>query len=473
MQGDLTRILVFQSALHLSEGEFRFLMLKRFMDVFYASVDTAVNMTMYSTGVGSTSAQDWQLHLATAAAATYYSLTGAGTKAVEVTSSSKSARQLLEKAWGMVSLPAIKSLSLTASRLAKGAAVADRILIGNISCYILSREPVPELAASLKQSKRKMRSASAMIHRLSTIDESREHEHVAPSSMNLQQPFARGDYRQRDVILHLTGGGFFAHLFASDVPYLLDWSQATGSVVVCPEYSLLPEKCFPCALQDVESVYHDLRDPNIVSLLGFEVNRIIVTGESAGGNLAAALCVKLRMTITNASLTSDDSETISDVSVTDDTDELDRFFDERCRLPDAMMLSCPVLDLTSEHYSADSTPHTNSDPVLPTGLVSAISDAYVPAGIRKNASLISPIYATDDILEHFPPTLIFASSQDSVLDGSVVLNQRLGSLGVSSELRAVENLPHAYLGLGTAGFPEAKQAQEQIQEWLVEQLKLE
>lgn len=196
-------------------------------------------------------AEDWQLHLATAAAATYYSLTGASTKAVEVTSGSTSARQLLEKAWGMVSLPTIKGLSLCASKLAKGAAVADRIRIGDVSCFVLSRGPVPELAAGLKQQHRRARSSKPMIHRLSTIDESREHQHET-SCGNLQQHFARGDYRQRDVILHLTGGGFFAHLIASDLPYLLDWSHATEAVVVCPEYSLLPEKRFPCALQDVE-----------------------------------------------------------------------------------------------------------------------------------------------------------------------------------------------------------------------------
>ena len=435
-------------------------MMKRFMDVFYASVGAASTMG---------NAEDWQLHLATAAAATYYSLTGASTKAVEVTSGSKSARELLEKAWGMVSLPAIKSLSLTASRLAKGAAVADRIRIGDVSCFVLSREPVPELAASLKHHRRRAWSTKPMIHRLSTIDESKEHQHQ-PKAVNLQQTFARGDYRQRDVILHLTGGGFFAHLIASDLPYLLDWSNATGAVVVCPEYSLLPEKRFPCALQDVEHVYQYLMDPNIVYTLGFEVNRIIVTGESVGGNLAAALCVKLQMDIFNVSMAADDAEIMSDTSDTDDMD-LESLSDQSSsrRLPHAMLLSCPVLDLTGGAHQVDAS--TGMHPVLPTGLVSAISDAYVPKGIRKNVSLISPMFATDDILERFPPTLMFASSNDLVLDDAVILNERLRGLGVSSDLRAVENLPHAYLGLGTAGFPEAQQVQEQIQEWLVQQLQ--
>jgi hypothetical protein len=92
----------------------------------------------------------------------------------------------------------------------------------------------------------------------------------------------------------LTGGGFFAHTIASDLPYLLDWSASTGAVVICPEYALLPEHTFPVALEQITNVYLALVDGYYAVIdLGFEVNHIVVTGESAGGNLAAALCVKL------------------------------------------------------------------------------------------------------------------------------------------------------------------------------------
>jgi monoterpene epsilon-lactone hydrolase len=422
-------------------------MLKRFMDVFYASVDTAASIT------SSTKSQDWQLHLATAAAATYYSLTGASARADEVTSSSQSARQLLEKAWGMVSLPAIKNLSLRTFKLVKGAAVADRIKIGNVPCFVLSRESFPELAAGITRFHRQHVGGPKLIHRLSTIDERKEH---FPEASPPLQPFGQGDFRQRDVILHLTGGGFFAHFIASDLPYLLDWSAATGAVIVCPEYSLLPEHPFPCALYDVESVYESLLDPSIANLLGFQVNRIILTGESAGGNLAAALCVKLQM------------EKLEDTTEHQEVDSEDES-SHPTRLPDAVLLSCPVLDLTMQGRRHFDEP-TESDPVLSTGLVSAISDSYVPSGRQKSNPLISPLHGSDQVLAHFPPTLIFASSNDPVLDDSVAFNQRLRSLGVESDLRAVGNLPHAYLGLGTAGFPEAQQAQQQITAWLTQKL---
>jgi acetyl esterase/lipase len=359
--------------------------------------------------------------------------------------------------------------------LVKGAAVVDRIQIGGVSCFILSREPIPELATELKQQKRRKGASKPVVHRLSTIDERQEHTHESTSSF--PQTFAKGDYRQRDVILHLTGGGFFAHIIASDLPYLLDWSNATGAVVVCPEYALLPENKFPAALQDVECVYQNLIGPSIACTLGFEVNRLIISGESVGGNLAVALCVKLEMDALTQSRASDETarDIMSDDEEESDTEEVDlQSSPEDCVshaiLPHAMLLSCPVLDLSNGTQPFDSNYGAIVDPVLSTGLVSAISDAYVPKGIRKNISLISPLYATDELLERFPPTLIFGSSHDPVLDDSIVLNQRLNHLGVSCELRAVENLPHAYLGLGTAGFPEARQVQRQIEEWLIEQL---
>ncbi len=133
----------------------------------------------------------------------------------------------------MVSLPVLKTLMLQASKLVKGAAVADRIVLCGVPCFILSKDPAPELAAVL-QRQAKAENSSPNLSQLSTIAETEIH---VEEDWNLQKSFAghKGQYRQRDVILHLTGGGFFAHTIASDLPYLLDWSSSTGSVVICPE----------------------------------------------------------------------------------------------------------------------------------------------------------------------------------------------------------------------------------------------
>ena len=113
------------------------------------------------------------------------------------------------------------------------------------------------------------------------------------------------------------------------------------------------------------------------------------------------------------------------------------------RLPDALMLSCAALNLSLE--LSHSRVLGKEDPVLPTGLISAISDAYLPEGqISKKDPLASPFFASDILLSSFPPVLLFASSNDPLLDDSVTFNERLRRLGVDSELRVAHNMPHAY-----------------------------
>ena len=93
------------------------------------------------------------------------------------------------------------------------------------------------------------------------------------------------------------GGGFFAHTIASNIPFLLDWSGRANSVVICPEYSLLPEHTFLVALDEVVDIYCSLVSGAASDLLGIDVDHVNVTGELAGGNLAVYLCVKLCMEI--------------------------------------------------------------------------------------------------------------------------------------------------------------------------------
>ena len=63
-------------------------MLKRFMDVYYASVGTAIDQQQTSS---------WQLPLVTGAAASFYSLTGASQKASQAVTTAS--RDLIQHAW--------------------------------------------------------------------------------------------------------------------------------------------------------------------------------------------------------------------------------------------------------------------------------------------------------------------------------------------------------------------------------------
>ena len=110
------------------------------MDLLYASVGTAVEATKNTEALKQGKAS-WKLSLTAAAAASYYLLAGPSRRAHEAVSSSSS--ELIQYAWGMVSLPAIKQLSLRASQRVKGAAIAERVTIAGVPCFILSRDPSP------------------------------------------------------------------------------------------------------------------------------------------------------------------------------------------------------------------------------------------------------------------------------------------------------------------------------------------
>lgn len=87
------------------------------------------------------------------------------------------------------------------------------------------------------------------------------------------------------VILYVHGGGWaLGSLDSHDAP-CAHLADATGVEVVSIDYRLAPEHIFPAGLDDVTAVYRAMVD---------EGRRIAVAGDSAGGNLTAALCLRAR-----------------------------------------------------------------------------------------------------------------------------------------------------------------------------------
>jgi acetyl esterase len=87
------------------------------------------------------------------------------------------------------------------------------------------------------------------------------------------------------TVLYLHGGGWvFGSVEESDGECRV-LCECSGAVVVSVEYRLAPEHPYPAALDDAATVYRHLAARS---------DRVVVAGASAGGNLAAALAVRLR-----------------------------------------------------------------------------------------------------------------------------------------------------------------------------------
>ncbi|KAL3487037.1 Alpha/Beta hydrolase protein [Aspergillus germanicus] len=94
------------------------------------------------------------------------------------------------------------------------------------------------------------------------------------------------------AVLHMHGGGFIAMSPEISIKRLAAIVQKTGIQAFSVDYRLAPEHPYPAALDDCWLSLTWLR-PN-AQVLGIDLNRIAVMGESAGGGLAAALTLRAR-----------------------------------------------------------------------------------------------------------------------------------------------------------------------------------
>ncbi|HVV76479.1 MAG TPA: alpha/beta hydrolase [Mycobacteriales bacterium] len=93
------------------------------------------------------------------------------------------------------------------------------------------------------------------------------------------------------IVLYLHGGGFYLGGLDACAWICGEIAAQTCAVVAAVEYRLMPEFPFPAGLDDCRDALDWLAKG---SLDGTDPNRIAVAGDSAGGNLSAALCLEVR-----------------------------------------------------------------------------------------------------------------------------------------------------------------------------------
>jgi acetyl esterase/lipase len=102
------------------------------------------------------------------------------------------------------------------------------------------------------------------------------------------------------VVINLHGSGFLLHTFGDDAPFCQLVADQVGCVVLDVAYSKAPERPFPNADEDVDSIVEwviekeelerKLKDHSVV----ISSDRIGVTGFSSGGKLALTTCVRAK-----------------------------------------------------------------------------------------------------------------------------------------------------------------------------------
>lgn len=243
-------------------------------------------------------------------------------------------------------------------------------------------------------------------NRIGELMESRYREQVVLN----KHPFERfegawispKDERRSGVILYLHGGGYICGNTEYAAGFGSMLSALCGVRVFCAAYRLAPEHPFPCALEDALEAYEYLQKK------GYTPSSITLCGESSGGGLCYALCLKLK--------------------------------EQGKPLPCGIVAISPWSDLTAsgESYKINK----DVDPTMTVERLSFFADSYTTD--RQNP-LVSPLFGE---LEGLPPSLIFAGSDEIMLDDARLLHEKLLASGCKSRLAVGKERWHVYLLYG-------------------------
>lgn len=115
---------------------------------------------------------------------------------------------------------------------------------------------------------------------------------LSSSTLWLSYPKNYESEKSYPVIFFTHGGGYTQSSYATYQKILDILSDRTNSIVFAPDYSLAPENKFPKAVEDVWEAYLYLLDNG--EEYGADTSRIILLGDSAGGNFASGLAIRAK-----------------------------------------------------------------------------------------------------------------------------------------------------------------------------------
>ena len=206
---------------------------------------------------------------------------------------------------------------------------------------------------------------------------------------------------RKHAVLYCHGGGYtsgnlgYARVLSAKLSYV------TGYEVLSFEYRLAPEHPYPAAAEDAMKAW------DYLMYQGYGARDVIIAGDSAGGNLALCLALKLK--------------------------------EQKRMLPKALILMSPWTDMTLSGKSYRE--NVDLDPMLTCDYIKAVRAAY--AGEREDYSVpeLSPLFGD---LAGFPPVFIQVGSDEILQSDSVRLRDRLVMAGVPCRLEVWNGLWHVF-----------------------------
>lgn len=207
------------------------------------------------------------------------------------------------------------------------------------------------------------------------------------------------------LVLFAHGGGWVVGSLDSHAKLCRILANRLGAVIVAVDYRLAPEHVYPAALDDIEAAWRWARVE--AHSLGADGERFAVAGDSSGGNLAAALTLRLRA--------------------------------QGAVQPDLQLLLYPALDATCSlaSYREFSTGYN-----LSGAQMAEYWDLY-RGGASPSVPELSPSAAAD--LSDLPPAVVAVAAADVLRDDGCEYARRLEAAGVPTRVVDCAGMIHGFL----------------------------
>ena len=221
----------------------------------------------------------------------------------------------------------------------------------------------------------------------------------------LYRPSAKTDL---GLLVFFHGGGWVIGDLNSHDGVCRSIANKSGHAVLSVDYRLAPEHKFPAAFEDCVAAVkwaHENADA-----LGIDNSRMAVGGDSAGGNLAAAVALAEVVPL--------------------------KF----------QMLIYPAVDMRMESPSISENANA---PILTKSVMSWFVAHYMGSDADRANINASPMLASDEQLKNMPPAIVITAQFDPLRDEGEAYGKRLVENGVSATITRYNGAFHGFFNMIT------------------------